>query len=481
MVASVAAPAGRPALLIATMSLTALTVAILQTGVVPVLGEMARQLHASPVDVSWAVTANLLAAAATTPLLGRLADLNVKKRVLVAVLVVVLIGSVLGATTSSLPLLITARILQGASFSLYPIGVSILREELPAGDLMGALAVLSGVLGFGGGMGLVITGVLMHDGAHYQRMFWFTAAFVVAAIVAVVAVVPRRPRSTTGRVDWAGAAGLAVGLSPLLLAVTQGHTWGWGSPPTLVAASTGTAALGLWWWWERRYDQPLVSTIMLTRRSILLTNTATVAVGMGLYFGFLGLTGFVQAPAATGYGFEATVLEASVVYLLPGALAGFVTAMASGRYIERFGARPVLIAGTATGIVGFLLLAVVHSEGWQVIAASLLINAYISLAYGALPALVVGEVEAGETGVATSINAIARTVGAAIAAAIVAVLLSRSAGGYPPESSYTVIFALGAITGLIGMVLIAASRPRLRETATVDDIADSRALNHEWG
>lgn len=478
---SSARTATRPGLLIATMSFVALTVAVLQTGVVPVLGVMARQLHASPVAVSWAVTANLLAAASTTPLIGRLADLNVKKNVLLAVLVVVLAGSVLGATTSSLPLLIIARVLQGASFSLYPIGVSILREELPPERLMGAMAVLSGVLGFGGGIGLVITGLLMRGDAGYQRVFWFTVAFVVLVIAAVLALVPRRPRSATGSVDWIGAVGLAVGLSPLLLAVTQGNTWGWGSPRTLAAGLSGVAALAIWWWWERRSDQPLVSTTMLTRRSMLITNTATVAVGMGLYFGFLGLTGFVQSPTASGYGFGATVLQASVVYLLPGALAGFVTALISGRYIERYGARPVLIAGTFTGIVGFVLLAVAHSAAWQVVVASILVNAYISLAYGALPALVVREVEPGETGVATSINAIARTVGASIAAAIVAVLLSHAPNGYPPETHYTVIFGLGALTGLIGMALIARGQPRLRDVETVEDITDSRAMNHEWG
>lgn len=471
----------RPGPLIATMSMVALTVAVLQTGVVPVLGVMARQLHASPVDVSWAVTANLLAAAATTPLIGRLADLHVKKTVLLAVLVVVLAGSVLGATTTSLPLLIVARVLQGASFSLYPIGVSILREELPPERLMSAMAVLSGVLGFGGGMGLVITGLLMRGDAGYHRVFWFTVAFVVVVIAAVLVQVPRRPRSSEGTVDWIGAAGLAVGLSPLLLAITQGHTWGWTSPRTVAVGVSGAAALAIWWWGEKRAEQPLVSTTMLTRRSMLLTNTATVAVGMGLYFGFLGLTGFVQAPAGAGYGFGATVLEASVVYLLPGALAGFVTALASGRYIDRYGARPVLLVGTATGIVGFILLTVAHSAAWQVIGASILINAYISLAYGALPALVVREVEPGETGVATSINAIARTVGASIAAAIVAVLLSQTSNGHVPESSYTVIFGLGALTGLGAMLLIGSSRPRLRNMETVEDITESRAMNHEWG
>jgi MFS family permease len=123
----------------------------------------------------------------------------------------------------------------------------------------------------------------------------------------------------------------------------------------------------------------------------------------------------------------------------------------------------------------------VHTSALQVVIAAILVNAYISLAYGALPALVVREVEPGETGVATSINAIARTVGASIAAAIVAVLLSRTVGGYPPESSYTVIFGLGALTALIAMLLIAWGKSHLRDVETFEDITDSRAMNHEWG
>ena len=463
------------------MSVVVLTVAVLQTGVVPILGVMARQLDVSLADISWTVTANLLAAAATTPLLGRLADLHTKKRVLLAVLVVVLAGSLLAAMTSSFALLIVARVLQGASFALYPIGVSILREELSPERLMAALAVLSAVLGFGGGMGLVIVGLLMRGDADYHRAFWFVSAFVALVLLAAMVVVPERPHRASGSVDWIGAAGLAVGLSLLLLTITEGNPWGWTSARTIGSALAAVGVLALWWWWERRCSQPLVSTTMLLRRPILLTNIATVAVGMGLYFGFLGLTGFVQAPAGSGYGFAATVLTASIVFLLPGAIAGFLTALASGRYIDRFGARLVLVVGIAIGMAGFAMLAVAHSEPWQVIAAGVLVNVYISLAYGALPSLVVREVEPGETGVATSMNAIARTIGASTAAAIVAVLLSRAGNGHPPESSYTIIFALGAFTGLIALVLIAASKPRLRPIETVEGITDSRAMNHEWG
>lgn len=472
----------RPGLLVAGLSLVVLTVAVLQTAVVPVLGIIGAQLGASTVAVSWAVTANLLAAIAATPLLGRLADLYSKKRILLAVLVVVLVGSLLAASTSSLPLLIVARMLQGASFALYPISVAVLREELPPERLAGAMSVMSGTLGFGGGVGLVVTGLLMAGDAGYHRVFWLTTAFTVTVLAVVLFLVPERGRASSGSVDWLGAVGLAAGLSAVLLAITQGNTWGWTSVWTVLCAVGGPVVLAAWWWWERRSVQPLVSTRMLTRRPILLTNLATVLVGMGLYFAFLGLTQFVQTPRTAGYGFGAGVLQASVVYLLPGALTGFVVAMASGRFIDRFGARRILVVAAVAGIAGFVMLACLHDRPWQVIVAGMLANAYISLGYGALPALVVAEVGAEETGVATGMNAIARTVGSSTAAAVVAVLLGHSGAGAtaPPEAGFVTIFAAGAVTAALALAFIAFSGSR-PATADLQARSQTRAMNHEWG
>ncbi|MCV7108122.1 MFS transporter [Mycolicibacterium chitae] len=474
----------RTGVLVLSLSVVALTVALLQTAVVPVLGVMAEQLDVSAVAVSWAVTANLLAAAAATPLIGRLADLYNKKHVLLGVLVVVLAGSLLAAVTSSLPLLILARVLQGASFALYPICVAILRAELQPRQVVRALAVLSGMLGFGGGVGLVVTGLLMSGSAGYHRVFWLTTAFTVLVMALVVWVVPTRAGDGDGGIDWVGALGLAVGLTAVLLAITQGSTWGWRTPATWGCLASGLLVLAGWWRWERRRTHPLVSIAMLTRPAMLLTNVATVFVGMGLYFGFLGLTLFVQMPReVTGYGFSATVLQSSVVFLLPGALTGFVTATSSGWIIDRYGPRPVLMTGALTGVAGFVMLALAHSATWQVIVAGALTNAYISLAYGALPALVVSEAGPGETGIATGINAIARTVGSSIAAAVVAVLLGHVSArtGLPSEATFVVIFFAGAGTAALATLLIALTRTRTKRTESVAAQVDSRAMQHEWG
>ena len=448
----------RPRLVVATLSLVVLTVSVLQTAVVPVLDVIGRQLGASADAVSWVVTANLLAAAASTPLIGRLADLRNKKRVLLAVLALVLAGSLLAALTTSVPALLLARALQGTAFSLYPIAVSILRDEIPAEQMVRSIAVLSAMLGVGGSVGLVVTGLLMTPGASYHRVFWLGTIFTTLVALAAGAVIPNRPRRERASVDWFGGISLAVGLSALLLTITQGHGWGWLSPATLSTAAVGFAVLTGWWSWSNHSARPLVSPAMLRRRPILMANAATLLVGMGLYFSFLGRTGFVEASPSDGYGFGATVLDASIEFLLPGALAAAVTALISGRCIERFGARSVIIMGAAAGAAGFTILIGWHSAPWQFIVAGILTSAYTSLAYGALPVLILQDVDEGETGISTSFNAIVRMVGGSLAAAMVGVLLTRSADGHPPESGFIAIFALGAISALGAIMLIARKR-----------------------
>src|SRR3954463_15559388 len=115
----------RSRLALPVASYAVLLVSALQTLVVPVVADIQADLGVSATSVSWVVTANLLAAAVLTPMLGRLGDLYGRRPVMVGVLAVVLAGSVLAATTSSLALLLVGRVAQAASFGLFPLSIGV--------------------------------------------------------------------------------------------------------------------------------------------------------------------------------------------------------------------------------------------------------------------------------------------------------------------------------------------------------------------
>ena len=210
----------------------------------------------------------------------------------------------------------------------------------------------------------------------------------------VLAVVARwsRPGRGPAPAPSTGSArfGLAAGLTALLLAITQGNAWGWARAHARGAPRWARGA-GLLVDLGRGRAHPLVSTGCWPGGAMLLTNLATVFVGMGLYLR-VPRPDPVRPDAAFGCRIRLFVVGAARQRGVPaaGALTGFATATASGRFIDRFGARPVLMTGAAAGVVRFTALALWHSAPWQVIVAGVATNAYISLAYGALR-LVVGE------------------------------------------------------------------------------------------
>lgn len=464
-------------LLTATLCFVILVVSTQQTVVMPLSSVIAAQLDIGTTAVGWTLTAGFLAAAVMTPVAGRLADLRRKRTVLLGVLVIVLAGSVLAAVTESLPLLIAARVLQGVSFAAFPVSLAILRDELPPRRLASTMGLLSGTLGFGGGIGMVLTGLVVPAGADYRRAFWLATALTVVALVGVLVVVPSRANPAPGRVDWVGAVLLGAGLVLVLLPLAEGGTWGWVSPATIGCALAGIVVLGAWFVFERRIDHPLVPIEMLTRRPVLFTHLAGLLVGAGMFVSITALTFFVQTDReATGYGFGASPMQAGLVYILPGATVGVVASFISGTLVDRFGARAVMAVSGGLGVLGFASLILAHDTTGQVIAGSLAASAFTSLAYAAMPALLVSEVGPDQTGVANSVNSIARTAGSSVASALLATMfatLTIGDTGYARVDAFRIAFGAGAVfaVGATLLVFIGTARRRTGAPAAADQIA----------
>lgn len=473
--------------LILVLSLLATVTALLQTMVVPVLDEIGTALAVSPTAVGWAVTVNLLAAAVFTPILSKIGDLHGRRRVLIGILITVAAGSLLGAVTSSLPLLLVSRAMQGVSFGLFPLSIGVLRATLPAHRLSSSMAIVSGAIGVGGGVGLALTGLVLRDGGDYRRMFWL--AFVVALILMVLSLltVPADGEQKRGRVDWIGGGLLGLSLVLLLLTLSQGQQWGWSSPVTIGSLAGSLATMLIWVRVERRVREPLVPVEMLKNRALMVTHTVGLFIGFSMFTTFLAISAFVQAPRELGYGFSASVLQASVMYLVPVATIGIITAPIGGHLVERWGGRTTLVVSSLLGVTGFVQLAALHSQSWHLILGGIITNGAFSMGYAALPALVVAEVRSEETAIANGVNSIARSVGSALGSALVITLLSSRIldNGQSPESSFTVAFIIGAFVMLLSATFAVfgmRQRTRTPDPRSNDEIEQDRALNlgAEW-
>ncbi|WP_432839503.1 MFS transporter [Dactylosporangium sp. CA-092794] len=463
-------PTPPPRLVLPIACYAVLLVSALQTLVVPVIAAIQAHLGVSATAASWVVTANLLGAAVLTPLLGRLGDLHGRRPVMIGVAAAVLIGSVLGATTSDLPLLLLARVLQAASFGLFPLSIGVLREELPPQRLTGAMALVSGMLSVGAGLGLAVTGLLMRDGGDYHRLFWLATALSAVGLAGAWAL-PRRAGMASGGLDWAGAALLGLGLVLLILPLEEGNGWGWGSPRVLGSLAAAVVVLAVFVLFERRIAHPLVSTRMLTHRPIVVANAAGLFLGFSMFAVFLAVSAMVQTPPAIAhYGFGSTVLAASLVYLLPGTLGGILTAPLGGRLVSRFGAKATLVFAALLAGAGFAMLAALHAMTWQIIAGAFAVNTAIMFGYAALPALLIQHVSPAETGIANSVNSIARSVGMSLGTAFVVTMATRNLipGApvpLPHEEQFVLVFATGTVAALAAAAVVTWALPRGRRAA----------------
>jgi EmrB/QacA subfamily drug resistance transporter len=451
---------------LAVLALSALAYALLQTMVAPALPAIQSDLHASTTSVTWVLTIYLLTASIATPVLGRLGDMYGKERLLVLTLSVFAVGLLISALAHSLGLLIAGRAVQGLGGAVFPLAFGIIRDEFPREKVAAAIGLISATFGIGGGAGLVLAGVLV-DQLSWEWIFWVGLVMTVGAAIATHYFVPESPIKVPAKIDWAGAGLLAGALTALLLAVSKGNTWGWGSARVVGLLVASAVLTAVWIRFEARHPEPLVNMRMMRRRAVWTTNATGALVGFGMFGSFILVPQFVQAPAAAGYGFHATVTEAGL-FLLPSTAVMLVAGPFSGILGTKVGSRVPLLMGTLIASASFLFLAIAHSERWHIYVGSALMGAGIGLAFAAMANLIVEAVDPTETGVATGMNTIMRSIGGSIGAQLAASIVAGhviASTGLPSESGYTDAFIMSAVGLLVAFAAALAIPRRLRGEA----------------
>jgi MFS family permease len=419
-----------------------------QTLVLPLLPRLMVQFHVSVSEVTWVFTASLLAGAVAMPLLSRFGDMYGKKTMILVAMVTLVAGSVVCAMSSSLGVLIAGRTLQGLSAALIPLAIGSIRDTFPADRVMSAIGIVSAMLGIGGTVGMLISGLVAQQTDSYRPMFWIAAGIAALGLVLVARFAPQMGTRAGGRPDLLGAIVLAAWLVCLLLAISEGDSWGWRSGRTVGLFAAAAVVCAAWVLIELRVREPLVRMNLLVGPRSLTANVASILLGFAMFGGFTLISNFVQSPKEQlGYGLSGSVLDVGL-YLLPSTAAMMLFSSLAGRFEKRIGAAYTLGIGSAFVAASFLWLVLSHSHVRDVMIYSAIMGVGIGIAYAALGTLAVQHVPMSESGIASGVNTLVRTVGGSISGAVTASVLSGhviTGTDLPNLHGYIVSFVIVAL------------------------------------
>jgi MFS family permease len=453
-----------PVVIFGVLAVSLVSLTMLQSLVVPVLPALQQEFGTSPSLITWTLTAWLLSAAIATPILGRVGDMIGKRRTLLAVLAALAIGSLISAMAPTIGVLLIGRVIQGLGGAMFPLAFGIVRDNLPAARVPGAIGALSAVIAVGSGLGTVLAGPIV-EGLGWRWLFWIPLITTVVGGLLAAFVIPESASRAGGRINWVAGALLAGWLVALLMPLSEGMVWGWGSPLVIGLFVAAAVLLAAWIVVEVRSSNPLIDMRIMRLPGVWTVNLAALFVGAGMFGIFAFFPRFVQTPTSAGYGFGATVGESGIL-MLPMLVAMAAAGFVSGPLARRVGFTGQLVGGAALMAVSALGFAFAHGTTLGVSIEAGIAGFGLGIAYAAMTSLIVQAVPASQTGVASGMNANIRTIGGALGSTIMAAIVTSSLqpSGLPQESGYTngylvlAIFAFGAV--VVGLILPVLRRGR---------------------
>jgi len=273
----------RPGLVTLALSAVVLAFSLMQTLVVPALPTIGRDLGTGSQGTGWILTAFLLAGAVLAPVVGNLGDRVGHRKVLLGTVGVFVLATLLAAAAPNLAVLLGARVLQGVSTATFPLALALARQVLDGPRLAAAFGWIAGMIGLGAGAALVLGGLIV-EALSWRWIFVLAAVLIAVAGAMVAAWVPTGSvPAVVRRTDGAGIALLATGLVGVLLAVSQGGSWGWGSARTVGLGLVGVLLLVALVLVELRRTAPVVDVRTFRHGPIVLVSLLTVAVGFVPY------------------------------------------------------------------------------------------------------------------------------------------------------------------------------------------------------
>lgn len=386
----------------------------------PSLPTIELEFGITPGQASLILSAYIVTGVALSPIVGKLGDIYGKKRVLGYVLAIYAVCVSVTGFSPNFGFMVAARTFQGIGLTIFPLGLSLVREEFPREMVPRAQGILSGMFGAGFAVSLPL-GAWVSNNYGWRTTYHSAIPFVVVLSVLIYLYMRestlRRPEA---KVDYFGATMLGGSLALFVLALAQGPSWGWTAPSTLGLLLIGAILLVPLVWYELRYrrlgGEPILDFQLLRGRNVMVTNIVGAVAGFGMYLALLSMTFLFE------FHYGKDILGAGIS-LVPLAIGMLILAPIAGIVVSRIGTRPVTAIGAGLTAIGFILALPTQSYG-SILFVEFLIGAGIGVVNAGMINLLVLSVPPRDMGLATSMSAVFRNIGSSVGAPLSGSLLT---------------------------------------------------------
>ncbi len=401
------------------------TAIISSTIVANALPTIMSELKGTQTDFAWVITAALLANAATTPIWGKLADLFDKKLLVQLSIVIFVAGSVMAGLSETIPLLLTARVIQGIAMGgLTALAQAIIGSIIPPRDRGKYSGYMGAVMAVGTAGGPLLGGFIVDSPLGWRWTFFVCVPLAVIALILLQITLKLPHVKRPAKIDWLGSVLLTSGVSLLLIWVSFAGNpdyYDWWSWQTAAMVGGGIALLALLVYVESRVPQPIIPLKIISERTTALAILASVAVGVGMF----GSSAFLGQYFQVARGASPTEAGLLTLPMIAGNLIGSVL---SGQLISRTGKwKRYLIAGSILLIGGLGLAGTIDhtTELWQTGLYTAVLGLGLGLLMQNLVLAVQNTVRASDIGTASASVAFFRSVGGAIGVSVLGAVLGN--------------------------------------------------------
>jgi EmrB/QacA subfamily drug resistance transporter len=376
--------------------------------------------------LTWVITGYSIVFGALLVVAGRTADRLGSRRVFFAGLAVFCLGSGLAGLAPTVPLLVAGRLVQGVgAASLLPSSLGLLLAAFPSDRRSQVVAMWGGIGALAVATGPSLGAVLI-TGFGWRAAFFVNLPIGLAAWLVGRTVLPSvRGDASASSPDYPGVALLAVALAALVLAISEGPSWGWTSGWVLGAVA-GFVVLGaVFLRRSSRHPQPVLDLTLFRSRSFSVANTAALLYSMGFFAMLLGNILFLTSV------WHYSILRAGLA-VTPGPLVVAVVAGPAGKLAGRYGFRRVLLTGflvLTAGLAWYATHVGLHARYLEIwLPGTLVVGLGIGLTFPVLSAAAVSSLHPQRFAVGSAVNQTARQVGGALGVALLVVVLGTPTG-----------------------------------------------------